>query len=311
MFDWLGDIIGGIGDFFGNTFGWLGDQVSSAIWDTMLRWFYTAIYDAIAQFFTEMGNLGVEMYDLAWVKAALHLFYLFGWALFVTGMVVAIFDVAIESQTGRINIKTAVINIFKGFMAASLVTVVPLELYKFCVTLQNTFAGDLTRVFAGQQSLGLSGTSMSVLAGSFSVSNQVNISVFNILAMIALAYCVIKIFFSNIKRGGILFIQMAVGTLYLFSVPRGYSDGFTQWCKQIVALCLTAFLQTTLLFMGLITFSQNMLLGLGIMLSAAEVPRIAQQFGLDTTMRFNMMSAVHATTTAVNLTRSVAKVAAK
>lgn len=311
MFDWLGDIIGGIGDFFGNTFGWLGDQVSSAIWDTMLRWFYTAIYDAIAQFFTEMGNLGVEMYDLPWVKSALHLFYLFGWGLFATGLVVAIFDVAIESQTGRTNIKTAVINIFKGFMAASLVTVVPLELYKFCVTLQNTFAGDLTRVFAGQQSLGLSGTSMSVLAGSFAVSGQVNISLFNILAMIALAYCVIKIFFANIKRGGILFIQMAVGTLYLFSVPRGYSDGFNQWCKQIVALCLTAFLQTTLLFMGLITFSQNMLLGLGIMLSATEVPRIAQQFGLDTSTKVNVMSAVHATTTAVNLTRSVAKVAAK
>ena len=278
MFDWLGDIIGGIGNFFGDTFGWLGDQVSSAIWDTMLRWFYTAIYDAIAQFFTQMGNLGVEMYDLEWIKAALHLFYLFGWALFVTGMVVAIFDIAIESQSGRVNIKNAVINIFKGFMAASLVTVVPLELYKFCITLQNTFAGDLTRVFAGQQSLGLSQTSMSVLESSFAVGTQINVSVFNILAMIAMAYCVIKIFFANIKRGGILFIQMAVGTLYLFSVPRGYNEGFTQWCKQIVALCLTAFLQTTLLFMGLITFSQNMLLGLGIMLSAAEVPRSAGQF---------------------------------
>ena len=311
MFDWLGDIIGGIGNFFEDTFGWLGDQVSSAIWDTMLRWFYTAIYDAIAKFFTQMGNLGVEMYDLEWIKAALHLFYLFGWALFVTGMVVAIFDIAIESQSGRVNIKNAVINIFKGFMAASLVTVVPLELYKFCITLQNTFAGDLTRVFAGQQSLGLSQTSMSVLESSFAVGTQINVSVFNILAMIAMAYCVIKIFFANIKRGGILFIQMAVGTLYLFSVPRGYNEGFTQWCKQIVALCLTAFLQTTLLFMGLITFSQNMLLGLGIMLSAAEVPRIAGQFGLDTTMRFNMMSAVHATTTAVNLTRSATKAVVK
>ena len=224
MFDWLGDIIGGIGNFFGDTFGWLGDQVSSAIWDTMLRWFYTAIYDAIAQFFTQMGNLGVEMYDLEWIKAALHLFYLFGWALFVTGMVVAIFDIAIESQSGRVNIKNAVINIFKGFMAASLVTVVPLELYKFCITLQNTFAGDLTRVFAGQQSLGLSQTSMSVLESSFAVGTQINVSVFNILAMIAMAYCVIKIFFANIKRGGILFIQMAVGTLYLFSVPRGYNE---------------------------------------------------------------------------------------
>jgi len=311
MFDWIGDIIGGVGDFFGDVFGFLGEQISGAIWDVMLRWFYTAIYDAIAQFFTMMGNLGVEMYDLPWVAAALRLFYLFGWALFGVGMVVAIFDVAIESQTGRVNIKTAALNILKGFLAASLVTVVPLELYKFCITLQNTFAGDLTRVFAGQQSLWINDASMSVLEGSFSVALQTNITVFNILGMIAMAYCVIKIFFANIKRGGILLIQMAVGTLYLFSVPRGYTDGFNQWCKQVVALCLTAFMQTTLLFMGLMTFSTNMLLGLGIMLSASEVPRIAQQFGLDTTMRMNVMSVVHATTTAVNLTRSVAKVASK
>ena len=76
--------------------------------------------------------------------------------------------------------------------------------------------------------------------------------------------------------------------------------------KQIVALCLTAFMQTTLLFLGLLTFQNNMLLALGIMLAANEVPRIAQQFGLDSSVRVNMMSMVHATTTAVNMTRSVA-----
>ena len=74
---------------------------------------------------------------------------------------------------------------------------------------------------------------------------------------------------------------------------------------------LTAFLQTTLLFLGLITFPDNMLLGLGIMLAANEVPRIAQQFGLDSSVKVNMMSVVHATTTAVNLTRTVAKAAGK
>ena len=66
----------------------------------------------------------------------------------------------------------------------------------------------------------------------------------------------------------------------MFSVPRGYAEGFNQWMKQIAALCLTAFLQTTLLFLGLITFPDNMLLGLGIMLAANEVPRIAQHSGL-------------------------------
>ena len=87
-----------------------------------------------------------------------------------------------------------------------------------------------------------------MLAGSFSVANNVSMNLFNILAMIAFAYCVIKIFFANIKRGGILLIQMAVGALYMFSVPRGYQDGFNQWMKQVAAICLTAFMQTTLLF---------------------------------------------------------------
>lgn len=47
--------------------------------------------------------------------------------------------------------------------------------------------------------------------------------------------------FANLKRGGILLIQISVGSLYLFSVPRGYTDGFISWCKQVVGLCLTAF----------------------------------------------------------------------
>ena len=39
-------------------------------------------------------------------------------------------------------------------------------------------------------------------------------------------------------------------------------------------------------------FSGNMLLGIGVMLAANEVPRIAQQFGLDSSVRVNMMSVV-------------------
>lgn len=54
-----------------------------------------------------------------------------------------------------------------------------------------------------------------------------------------------------------------------------------------------------------------MLLGLGIMMEANEVPRIAQQFSLDSSVKANMMIVVHATTTAVNLLRSVARVSGK
>lgn len=311
MFDWLGDIISGIGDSIGNVFETLGQQISNVIWNTMLQWFYETIYGAVADFFTMMGNMGADIFDLDWVKATIKLFTLFGWALFVAGVVVAVFDVAIEYQCGRANIKTTSINILKGFFACSLIGIVPVELYKFCISLQNTFSQDLSRIFAGTQSLDLASQSMSVLQGSFEVSTQVSFNLFNLLALIAFAYCVIKIFFANIKRGGILLIQMSVGALYMFSVPRGYADSFNQWMKQVAAICLTAFMQTTLLFLGLLTFPNNMLLGLGIMLAANEVPRIAQQFGLDSSVKVNMMSVVHATTTAVNLTRSVARATGK
>ncbi len=310
MFDWLQDLINGITDAIANAFSGIGQQISNTIWNTMMKWFYETIYGAVADFFTMMGNMGAEIFDLKWVQATVHLFTLFGWALFIAGVVVAIFDVAIEYQSGRANIKNTVLNILKGFFACSLIGVVPIELYRFCISLQNTFSHDLSRLFANGQSVDIADMSLRVLTSGFQGAAMQS-SLLNILVLIAFAYCVVKIFFQNIKRGGILLVQMSVGALYMFSVPRGYTDGFVQWMKQVAAICLTAFMQTTLLFLGLITFPGNMLLGLGIMLAANEVPRIAQQFGLDSSVKVNMMSVVHATTTAVNLTRSVAKIAGR
>lgn len=304
MFDWLKDLIGGIKDAFTG----VGEQISNSIWSSMMHWFYETVYNAVADFFTQMGNMGAEIFDLEWVQATVWLFTLFGWALFAAGVVVAVFDLAIEYQNGRANVKTTVLNILKGFFACSLIGIVPVELYKFCISLQNTFAEDLSRLFADGKTYDLAGQSMAILEKQFSLQDQAMGSLFNLLILIAFAYCIIKVFFQNIKRGGILLVQMTVGSLYMFSVPRGYGDGFVQWMKQVAAICLTAFMQTTLLFLGLMTFPESMLLGLGIMLAANEVPRIAQQFGLDSSVRVNMMSVAHATTTAINLTRTIASV---
>ncbi|MBP3673577.1 MAG: hypothetical protein J6J18_07095 [Oscillospiraceae bacterium] len=278
-----------------------------AIWTALVQWIYTAIFEAVADLFTGINHMGAEIFNLSWVSAVIDLFTLFGWSLFVAGVAVAIFDVAIECQTGRASVKTTAINILKGFFACSLVGVVPVELYKFCVSLQNTFAGDLTGIFAGSQTASFGDFVLDTLSIAFNPTNVVPGALQTLLILIAFAYCVIKVFFANIKRGGILLIQIAVGELYMFSVPRGYTDGFNQWCKQIAALCLTAFMQTTLLFLGMLSFQNNMLLGLGIMLAANEVPRIAQQFGLDSSVRVNMSSIVHTTSTAVSIGRAVAR----
>ena len=116
----------------------------------------------------------------------------------------------------------------------------PVELYKFCTNLQNVFLKDLAGSFVGTVDFNLGDVALKVLTGVFGGPTGVVLNgLFPLCMLIGLSYCVLKVFFSNIKRGGILLIQMAVGTLYLFSVPRGYTDGFNQWCKQIIALCLT------------------------------------------------------------------------
>lgn len=308
MFSWLEGLVSSIASSIGGVFEGIGDTIVNAIWDNLVKWLFNAFYDSIADVFSQMGDMGAEIFDLSWIESAVHLFFLFGWVLFGVGVIVAAFDLAVEYQNGRANIKSTMLNVLKGFFAANLVTVVPVNLYTFCISLQNVFLKDLAADYVGAQNFNLGEVALKVLAAKFGPPTVgPALGLLNLLTLIALAYCVLKVFFANIKRGGILLIQMAVGSLYLFSVPRGYTDGFSQWCKQIFALCLTAFLQTVLLFLGLLTFQDNLLLGLGIMLAAGEVPRIAQQFGLDSSVKVNMMSVVHATSTAVNMTRNIAK----
>lgn len=185
--------------------------------------------------------------------------------------------------------------------------------------LQGTFASGLTGFgtsigTVGQQIIeDLNGvenvTEMTGTAGGFGLG-VITSPIMIIFCVILMAYAVIKVFFSNLKRGGILLIQIAVGSLYMFSIPRGYTDGFIQWIKQVIGLCLTAFLQSTILVAGLMVFKDHALLGLGLMLSANEVPRIAGTFGLDTTTRANIMSAVYTAQAAVNTTRTIVQAVA-
>lgn len=273
----------------------------------MVRWFYETIYNAIADFFMLMGQMGTDIFELDWIHATVRLFTLLAWALFIAGIIVAVFDLAIDTQNGGGNIKSTCLHILMAFMACSMLGTVPIALYKFCTTLQNTFSHDLTVIFGNTQSASLAEHATAVLIAQFNVSASATVNFLHLLCMTALGYCIIKLFFQNIKRGGILIAQIAVGSLYMFSIPRGNTDGFYAWLKQVIALCLTAFLQTSLMYLGLLTFGQHMLLGLGIMLAANEVPKIAQQFGLDTTVRFNMMAAVQTARTAVNVGSMFAK----
>ncbi len=294
------------------------DFVASTVMDNLIDWFYGQVVGFLGNFFAEMGNMGVELFDLEWVQAIVLFFSQLAWALFGVSLVVSAFEFGIEYTTGRANLQQTALNALKGFMAVSLFTTVPVRLYALSVSLQGTFATGITGY---GNSIGTVGEA--IIADLSSVDSLTDMLVVPTLGIrvltspimlvfcvIMMAYAVIKVFFSNLKRGGILLIQIAVGSLYMFSVPRGYTDGFIQWCKQVIGLCLTAFLQSTILVAGLMVFKDHALLGLGLMLSAGEVPRIAGTFGLDTTTHANIMSAVYTAQSAINTTRTIAKAVA-
>lgn len=294
------------------------DFVASTVMDDLIDWFYGQLVGFLGNFFAQMGNMGVELFDLEWVQAVILFFSKLAWALFAVSLVVRAFECGIEYASGRANLQQTALDMIKGFFAVSLFTTVPVRLYALSVSLQGTLSvgltgSDTTIGEVGQQII----TDLSEID---SLADMIDNSYFGLgvitsplmilFCVILMAYAVIKVFFANLKRGGILLIQIAVGSLYMFSIPRGYIDGFVQWMKQVIGLCLTAFLQSTILVAGLMVFKDHALLGLGLMLSANEVPRIAGTFGLDTTTRANIMSAVYTAQAAVNTTRTIVQAVA-
>lgn len=295
------------------------DFVAETVLGQIVDWFYGQVMGFLGNFFAEMGNMGVELFELSWVQSIVLFFSYLAWALYGTGLVVACFECGIEYSSGRGNIRETALNAIKGFMAVSLFTVVPIRLYELSVTMQASLTAGITGygTSIGQvateiiDTLNGTGTLSDLTTGSYFGFASITSPIMMLFCIILMAYAVIKVFFANLKRGGILLIQIAVGSLYMFSVPRGYTDGFIQWCKQIIGLCLTAFLQATILIAGLMVFKDHALLGLGLMLSAGEIPRIAGAFGLDTTTRANIMSAVYTAQAAVNTTKTVVQAVSK
>lgn len=296
------------------------DFVADTVLGQIVDWIYGQIVGFLGDFFMQMGNMGADLFEMSWVQSIVLFFSYLAWALYGVGLVVAAFECGIESQSGRGSIKDTALNAIKGFMAVGLFTTVPVELYKLSVSLQGSFTAGITGLGTdfGTVAQGIIATlqdagnlEQAMTSNVFGGLSAITSPIMMIFILILMGYAVIKVFFANLKRGGILLIQIAVGSLYMFSVPRGYIDGFVSWCKQVIGLCLTAFLQATVLIAGLMVVKDHALLGLGLMLAAGEIPRIAGQFGLDTSTKANLMSTVYAAQTAVNMTKTVVQAVAK
>ena len=122
------------------------DFVAETVLDQIIDWLYGKIVGFLNDFFAMMNNMGVELFDLPWVNAITTFFSWLGWALFVVGLVVGAFECAIEYQGGRGSIKDTALNYVKGFMAVSLFSILPVNLYSLSVSLQSSFGSALSGI---------------------------------------------------------------------------------------------------------------------------------------------------------------------
>ena len=229
----------------------------------------------------------------------------FAGLLLVSGIAFAVFDFAVSVGEGeRVSPINLLLNLFKGLLASLLITTLPVSLLIFtnhiCNLICQAFTNDSAINFIVQ--FNSSDSSANFFSGW-------GFAIFMIIAFI----CVIKVFLANIKRGGILIIQMFVGALHLFSIPRGYLDSFSGWCKQVIGICATSFISNILIVLGAVVYCTqdgadvwDLILAAGVMLAAAEAPRILQQFGLDTSVKANVSQAIFATSGITSIIRSFA-----
>lgn len=305
MASWTGGLFEGFSTAMSDAISNLSDTVTDAVFDRFIPWAFGAVFNGLSEFLTNINEMGAEIFDLDWCKLLMQFFAVFGGAMFVVGLFVSFFDLGISynSQQGKGDPMNTFLNGVKGLAASFLFVNVPVELYRFCISLQNSFSKGILTLAGKDATLKIGDYAQQVLTGWIEGVNMS--SIFFLFLLIAFAYCIVKVFFANLKRGGILLALIAIGSIHMFSVPRGYTDGFTAWCKQVIGLCVTAFLQTTFLFAGLITFSEHPLLGTGVMLAATEVPRVLEKFGLETSSKFNPMTALYGTSMVMSMARFV------
>lgn len=113
----------------------------------IVDWFYGQIVGFLGNFFSEMGNMGAELFAMNWVQSVVLFFSYLGWALFAIGLVVACFECGVEYSGGRGNVKETALNAIKGFLAVSLFTQVPVRLYELAVSLQADLTAGKIQLF--------------------------------------------------------------------------------------------------------------------------------------------------------------------
>lgn len=61
------------------------DFVLGDIMDQFIDWVYAQLVGFFGNFFSQMGNMGVELFEMSWVQSIVLFFSYLAWALYAVG----------------------------------------------------------------------------------------------------------------------------------------------------------------------------------------------------------------------------------
>lgn len=225
-----------------------------------------------------MTQASINLLQNEIVKNVLDLFEYIGWLILVIGVLFAIANLYIRFlETGRLELHFFIINVTQSIIAIFFLRVGATEIF----ILGNTLNKLICKV-TSEPDYNKSINSFV----DYLVTMRFNTIWILFIGLVAIISIMVSLF-QIMKRGGMYIAQIAMGYIYLFSLPAGNTDGFSEWIKQTVAIALTNVLQTTLLFVGMNLMARegkDIILGLGVILGASSVEKIAGRYGMSTSI---------------------------
>ena len=233
--------------------------------DALLEWIYNSIISGFESVIEDFMHVGIEVFEhpenFPYVQVTVSFFQKLAWV-------------------------NVALNIIKSYLVCFFLTNIAIRIYKFVILDINP--GWLNVIMhtgpnapAATDSEGILILFTTILDGLELIAYGIH----GILLLFVILYYLVKIYFMIFKRTALFIALLGIGSLHMIEIPRGNWDGFTGWAKQIAGLCFVSVIQTTLLAIAARLFvDAHPMLGIGMMAACEDVPRIAERYGVDTSM---------------------------
>lgn len=268
--------------------------------DIIFNYLQQKIVESAGSILTGLSSVSIDIFSNSVVINLLNFMDYVGYMLLAVGILFAISNMYIQYvEDGTSQVHLLIVNIINSIVVIIFLQAGTIAMFNISTIIQNAMKSFITVPDFND----VVGTISSV--GSDSL-NVVWAFIVDIVALIA----IIVVLVQCTKRAGIYLIQIMVGYLYIFSIPAGNTDGFFGWCRQTVAIAFTNAVQITLLMLGMKLMTntlQSIFLGIGVILAASSVEKVAGQFGMSANSRQSIGAAVRTVRETTQLIHTIKK----